>query len=91
MLASELNNTMKIKLNGKGHFLKIKMVWNQFDHVIVQTSKGSHWFKKDESVVTDTPSEVMVERVNLMTGKKFMELRDTPRCCSPASEAYWSM
>jgi hypothetical protein len=33
----------------------------------------------------------MVERVNLMTGKTYMEHRDTPRFCSPSSEAYWSM
>ena len=33
----------------------------------------------------------MVERVNLMSGKKYMERRDTPRFCSPSSEAYWSM
>jgi hypothetical protein len=33
----------------------------------------------------------MVERTNLMTGKKYMEDADTPLCCSPASETYWSM
>lgn len=33
----------------------------------------------------------MVERVNLMTGKKYMEKSNTPNYCSPASEAYWSM
>jgi len=33
----------------------------------------------------------MVERTNLMTGKKFMEAEDTPYFCSPASETYWSM
>jgi len=33
----------------------------------------------------------MVERTNLMTGKKFMERADTPLCCSPASETYWCM
>lgn len=32
----------------------------------------------------------MVERVNLMSGEKFMEAEDTPNFCSPASEAYWS-
>jgi hypothetical protein len=35
--------------------------------------------------------ENMVERVNLMTGKKFMERKDTPYFCSPSSETYWSM
>jgi len=33
----------------------------------------------------------MVERVNMMTGKKYMEDINTPRCCSPSSEVYWSM
>lgn len=33
----------------------------------------------------------LVERTNIMTGKTYMEPRNTPRCCSPASEAYWSM
>jgi hypothetical protein len=32
-----------------------------------------------------------VERVNIMTGKKFMEDIDTPYFCSPSSESYWSM
>lgn len=32
----------------------------------------------------------MVERVNLMTGIKYMEAEDTPNFCSPASETYWS-
>lgn len=35
--------------------------------------------------------EDMVERVNLMSGKKYMEHRDTPLFCSPSSETYWSM
>lgn len=33
----------------------------------------------------------MVERVNLMTGKKYMEPVNTPSYCSPASESYWTM
>lgn len=33
----------------------------------------------------------MVERVNLMTGKKYMEPANTPNYCSPASESYWTM
>jgi hypothetical protein len=35
--------------------------------------------------------ERQVERVNIMTGKKYMESVNTPLCCSPASETYWSM
>ena len=32
-----------------------------------------------------------VERVNLMTGKKYLEDADTPLFMSPSSETYWSM
>ena len=35
--------------------------------------------------------EKMVERVNMMSGKKYIESVNTPSYCSPASEAYWSM
>lgn len=90
MLASELTNKMKIKLNGKGRYLKIKMVWKHTDQVFVYTSKGSTQFNANDVVDSDTKSTVLVERTNLMTGKTYMEERDTPRCCSPASELYWS-
>jgi len=33
----------------------------------------------------------MVERVNIMSGKTYMEAENTPGYMSPASEAYWSM
>ena len=33
----------------------------------------------------------MVERTNLMTGKKYMEKKNTPVFMSPACESYWSM
>ena len=39
----------------------------------------------------DAEFGVMVERTNLMTGEKYMERKDTPYYCSPASKAYWSM
>lgn len=35
--------------------------------------------------------EKQVERVNMMTGKKYMEALNTPGFMSPSSEAYWSM
>jgi len=28
---------------------------------------------------------------NLMTGKEIQIATDTPRCCDPSSESYWSM
>lgn len=33
----------------------------------------------------------MVERTNLISGKKFIEASNTPGFCSPSSESYWSM
>ena len=35
--------------------------------------------------------KTFVERVNMMSGKSYTERFDTPRYCSPSSEAYWSM
>ncbi len=33
----------------------------------------------------------MIERTNIMTGKKYMEKKGTPVFLSPACESYWSM
>jgi hypothetical protein len=33
----------------------------------------------------------MVERVNLMSGEKYMEKANTPSYMSPSCESYWSM
>jgi len=54
------------------------------------------YVKEDFAVAdVDTYREVfpvkMVEKVNLMSGKKYMEADNTPGFMSPASEAYWSM
>ena len=35
--------------------------------------------------------ETYVTRKNMMGGREYQERYDTPRCCSPSSEAYWSM
>jgi hypothetical protein len=35
--------------------------------------------------------ETFVTRTNMMGGKEYQERYDTPRHCSPSSEAYWSM
>jgi hypothetical protein len=34
--------------------------------------------------------ETFVTRRNLMGGREYQERYDTPRFCSPSSEAYWS-
>jgi hypothetical protein len=33
----------------------------------------------------------MVTRTNLMTGNTYQEASNTPNCCSPSTEQYWSM
>ncbi len=57
--------------------------------------KGKRWAGKElavaELTLYRTLIEKMVERTNLMSGKKYMESVNTPNYCSPASEAYWSM
>ena len=35
--------------------------------------------------------ETYITRINMMGGKEYQERYDTPRFCSPSSEAYWSM
>ena len=40
---------------------------------------------------TEIMENSMVERVNLMSGKKFMIRRDAPACTDPSTETYWSM
>lgn len=43
-----------------------------------------------EIVYYQNKLEKKVERINLMTKEKYMESINTPRYCSPSSEAYWS-
>ena len=51
--------------------------------------KGPQWDIMEVSVYNSRPIK-MVERVNFMTGEKFMEAEDTPYFCSPSSETYWT-
>ena len=52
-------------------------------------------YNTDEYGIVDTSLysliEQQVEKVNLMTGETYMESVNTPSCCSPSSETYWSM
>lgn len=47
----------------------------------------------NELNIVDTKSykPQMVERTNLMSGKKYQEDVNTPNFCSPSSESFWSM
>jgi hypothetical protein len=50
---------------------------------------GTDDYLKQMKVTYNDPD--MVERTNLMTGKRYMEKKDTPAFLSPACETYWSM
>ncbi len=54
------------------------------EHTVKHTWRSAHGFRYEIH-------ETMVKRTNLMGGKEYMERFDTPRYCSPSSEAYWSM
>ena len=49
---------------------------------LVWGSKPGHRYEIHETYVT---------RTNMMGGAEYQERYDTPRYCSPSSEAYWSM
>ena len=54
--------------------------------------RKSGWNIIELSIIATTHYKPkMVTRTNLMTGKTFEEDVNTPNCCSPASETYWSM
>lgn len=53
-------------------------------HTVKHTWRASQGFRAEIH-------ETMVTRTNLMGGASYQERYDTPRYCSPSSEAYWSM
>lgn len=44
-----------------------------------------------EIISTETYKPRMVIRKNLISGVEFEEDVNTPNCCSPSSESFWSM
>lgn len=44
----------------------------------------------EETVFHDIIEKV-VTKTNMMSGKEYQERVNTPICCSPSSETYWSM
>ena len=57
---------------------------SMLEHSVKHTWLKSHGFRYEIH-------KTFVERTNLMGGKTYTERFDTPRYCSPSSEAYWSM
>jgi hypothetical protein len=64
------------------------------DHTVSERSMLEHTYKT--TYLTQHGyrlefHETYVTRTNMMGGKEYQERYDTPRYCSPSSEAYWSM
>ncbi len=57
---------------------------SMLEHTVKNTYLQLHGFRYEIH-------ETYVTRTNLMGGKEYQERYDTPRYCSPSSEAYWSM
>jgi hypothetical protein len=57
---------------------------SMLEHTVKHTYRASQGYRYEIH-------ETMVTRTNMMGGKEYQERYDTPRYCSPSSEAYWSM
>lgn len=70
------NKTYKTRAAAKAAITRLKLDASKYDIA--------------ESVAHFEMTSKKVVRVNLMTGKEYEEDINTPLCCSPASETYWS-
>ena len=64
------------------------------DHSVTERSMLEHTYKHTYRTSQGYRLEfhdTYVTRTNLMGGAEYQERYDTPRYCSPSSEAYWSM
>ena len=57
---------------------------SMLEHTVKHTWRASQGYRYEIH-------QTYVTRTNLMGGKEYQERYDTPRYCSPSSEAYWSM
>jgi hypothetical protein len=57
---------------------------SMLEHTVKHTYRASQGYRYEIH-------ETYVTRTNMMGGKEYQERYDTPRHCSPSSEAYWSM
>ena len=57
---------------------------SMLEHTVKHTWRASQGYRYEIH-------ETYVKRTNLMGGAEYTERFDTPRYCSPSSEAYWSM
>lgn len=75
----------------KGACTKMNRAWTGCELKIDENGQDVVQWKVMSLAEYNARPVKMVERVNLMSGKTFMEAEDTPNFCSPASETYWSM
>ena len=64
------------------------------DHSVTERSMLEHTYKHTYPTSEGFRiefHETYVTRTNMMGGAEYQERFDTPRYCSPSSEAYWSM
>lgn len=71
--------TMGAAKAARTRFLKAQLVYGPDDILIEESSKFYNEIEKD------------VEVKNLMSGQPTKIKANTPWCCNPASETYWSM
>ena len=57
---------------------------SMLEHTVKHTYRASQGYRYEIH-------ETYVTRTNMMSGSEYQERYDTPRYCSPSSEAYWSM
>ena len=63
---------------------------------ITRLLKNGHYHERSElafapASIFHDQIEKKVKRINMMSGNEYEESINTPLCCSPASETYWSM
>lgn len=70
-------------------------LYNAFRDATDPALGRTHLAQRDNFVIMTADEysmvEPMVEKTNMMSGKKYMESINTPGYMSPASESYWSM
>ncbi len=87
------NTTTTILLSDKGYATE-RAAKAARTRILKKDTKGKYAdqdFAISEASEFYANIELEVERVNIMNGKTYMEKVNTPNCCSPSTETYWSM
>jgi hypothetical protein len=86
-------NTISTKIIGSKHRKIYKTHAAAQAHLTRMTKMGYSIFQHgiaEEKFYQEKIAKTVTKR-NLMTGQEYQESVNTPLCCSPASETYWSM